>query len=239
VTPYWTSADGRLVIYHGDCRDVLPSLGRRVDAIVTDPPYAVPTVVAQGRTVTRNIGDMSIVEAGLGLLLKAATDRLSPAGRVFVFCDGTSYSSVFRALYGDFSTALLIWDKGQFGMGREFRKSHELILHGWRETTPVYSDGVGRPDVLRCPPVLPEKRIHPAEKPIALLSQLMPVCGSLILDPFMGSGSTLRAALNSNRAAIGIEISEAYCEAAAKRLEDPPLLAAVREQQSALFVEAT
>jgi hypothetical protein len=215
TTPYWQSSDGRLVIYHGDC-----------------------LVVAQGRSVTRNIGDMSIVEAGLGLLLRAATDRLLPTGRVFVFCDGTSYPSVFRTMYGDFSTALLVWDKGQFGMGREFRKSHELILHGWRETTPVYADGIGRPDVLKCAPVPPEARINPAEKPLLLLGQLLAVCGPVVLDPFMGSGSTLRAAQNSGREAIGIEIDERQCERSARRLEDPPLLAAMKAEQAPMFEEA-
>lgn len=217
MKPYYER--GGIVIYHGDSRDVLPALGKKFDAIVTDPPYAVPTVVAQGRSVTRNLGDMSIVEAGLGLFLNAATACLLPTGRVFVFCDGTSYPVVFRLLYGGFSTALLVWDKGQIGMGREFRKSHELVIHGWRDDTPVYSDGVGRPDVIKMAPVPSEVRLHPAEKPVGLISHLMTVCGQTILDPFMGSGTTLRAAMNLGRKAVGIEIDERYCEIAAKRLE--------------------
>lgn len=215
MQPYYEESG--ITIYHGDCRDVLPQLPR-VAAIVTDPPYAIPTVVAQGREVTRNLGDLSIVEAGLGLFLSAAVSRLREDGRVFVFCDGTFYPVLFRLLYGSFSTALLVWDKGQIGMGREFRKSHELIVHGWRSETPVFSDGVGRADVIRCPPVKHEQRHHPAEKPEALLRSLLVVAGDTVLDPFMGCGSTLRAAKDMGKRAIGIEIEERYCEIAAKRL---------------------
>ena len=215
-----------IAIYHGDCRDVLPTLRRNIDAIVTDPPYAIPTVVAQGRQVTRNVGDLSVVEAGLAALLGAAARLLLPTGRIFVFCDGTSYPVVFRVLYGTFGQGLLVWDKGQIGMGRDFRKSHELIAHGWLPDTPVFTDGLGRADVLKVSPVPPELRDHPAQKPVGLIYQLLAVSGPMILDPFMGSGTTLRAAKDLGRQAIGIEIEERYCEIAAKRLAQDVLLTA-------------
>ena len=52
---------GRATLYLGDCRDILPTLPK-VDAVVTDPPYAIPTIVATGRETTRSVGDLSIVE---------------------------------------------------------------------------------------------------------------------------------------------------------------------------------
>ncbi|MEK9737053.1 MAG: site-specific DNA-methyltransferase, partial [Candidatus Nanopelagicales bacterium] len=174
----------------GDCLDVLRELpAGSVDAVVTDPPYAVPTVVAQGREVTRNVGDLSLVEATFRGVVEEWARIVGDDGRVFVFCDGTSYPAIFRASYSRFSTALLVWDKGRIGMGREFRKSHELILHGWRGGTPVFTDGVGRADVLRVPPV-GNGRAHPAEKPVGLIADLLRVSGGLILDPFAGSGTT-------------------------------------------------
>ena len=209
---------GDATLYLGDCRDILPTLGR-VDAVVTDPPYAIPTVVSQGRTVTRNLGDMSIVEAAMGMYLGLAADKLSAGGRMFVFCDGTSYPVVFRVAYSRFQTALLVWDKGQIGMGREFRKSHELIMHAWTGETPVFSDGVGRADVIKCPPIPSQDRQHPAEKPVALLTDVMRVCGQTILDPFMGSGTTGVAALSLGRKFIGIEIEPAYFDIACRRIE--------------------
>jgi site-specific DNA-methyltransferase (adenine-specific) len=224
VKPYYDQ-DG-ITIYHGNCLDVLPELRRNVDAIITDPPYAVPTVIAQVREATRSVGDLSVVEAGLATLFRAATDKLLPTGRVFVFCDGVSYPVMFRVLYGSFSQGLLVWDKGQIGMGREFRKSHELIAHGWLPDTPVFADGRGRPDILRAAPVPSEARGHPAQKPVSLIQQLLAVCGQMILDPFMGSGTTLRAAKDLGRKAIGIEIEERYCEIAANRLSQGVLFGA-------------
>jgi len=216
MKPYY-EADG-ITIYHGDALDILPSLPR-VDAVITDPPYAIPTVVAQGRDVTRNVGDLSIIEAAMRLYFQAATERLlSNIGRIFVFCDGTSYPVMFRVLYGAFSTALLVWDKGQIGMGREFRKSHELILHGWQRSTPIFEDGNGWPDVLKFAPIHSSGRVHPAEKPLELVMALVRPCGRNILDPFMGSGTTLVAAKDLGRRAVGIEIEERYCEIAARRL---------------------
>ena len=85
---------------------------------------------------------------------------------------------------------MLVWDKGRIGMGREFRKSHELILHCWQHKTQAFSDGVGRADVFRFAPLSMEERQHPAQKPAALIEELLRVSGATILDPFMGSGTT-------------------------------------------------
>ncbi len=206
-----------IVIYHGDCLEILP-LVSSVGAVITDPPYAVPTVIAQTREVFRNTGDLSIAETAYRVHAKEWRRLLGGDGRLFCFCDGASYPSLYRAAYAQFNLALLVWNKGRIGMGREFRKSHELILHGWLSSTPIFGDGVGRSDILDADPVQGEDRLHPAEKPTALLRQLLPFCVGTILDPFMGSGSTLRAAKDLDRRAIGIEIEERYCEIAARRL---------------------
>ena len=189
--------------------------------MVTDPPYAIPTVVASGRDNVRNVGDLSLIEATFRGIFDEFSRVLSPSGRVFVFCDGTSYPVIFRAAYGRFSVALLVWDKGQIGMGREFRKSHELILHGWRADTPVFADGVGRADVLKYAPVRASDRKHAAEKPTGLFTDLLRVCGpGTVLDPFMGSGTTGVACVQTGRNFIGIEIDAGYCEIARKRIEE-------------------
>ena len=211
---------GDAELHLGDCLEILPTLGR-VDAVVTDPPYAIPTQVASGRSITRNVGDLSIVESAFRLHLNAWADAAGDDGRVFIFCDGASYSVIFRAAYGRFNLASLVWDKGQIGMGREFRKRHELIIHGWGAATPVHaSDGVGYADIIACAPVPTTDRVHPAQKPAALIEDLLRVCGSTILDPFMGSGTTGVACAKLGRKFIGIEIDESYFSIACRRIED-------------------
>ena len=191
----------------------------QVDAILTDPPYAIPTNAAQVRSQTRTIGDLSLVESVFRSQFREYRRVLASAGRAFVFCDGTSYPVIFRASYSEFITALLVWDKGRIGMGREFRKSHELILHCWVEGTPIYSDSIGYADVLRFDPVGQERK-HPAQKPLPLLQHLLKFCGDKILDPFMGSGTTGVACAQLGRAFIGVEIEEKYFSIACRRIED-------------------
>jgi site-specific DNA-methyltransferase (adenine-specific) len=80
---------------------------------------------------------------------------------------------------------------------------------------------------------------HPAPFPLALPTRAIETAApGSVLDPFMGSGTTLEAARNAGIPAIGIEREERWCEYTARRLEDPPLLAAVRASQAGLFAES-
>ena len=224
MRPYYEH--GGVTIFHGDCFDVMADgIGEAVDAVIMDPPYAVQTQISASRDRENisNLGDLSLQERVFRSLFDLTLAKSTTAGRHFVFADGTSYPTVFRAMYGRRLTALLVWDKGQIGMGREFRKSHELIMHAWSGETPIFGDGVGRSDVLHVSPVALAARMHPAEKPVELLLELLRVCGNAVLDPFMGSGSTLVAAKQLGRRAIGIEIEEKYCEIAARRLSQETL----------------
>lgn len=210
---------GRHELWCGDCLEILPNL-LPVDAVITDPPYNIPTQAAQTREITRTIGDLSMIEASFRLLFDQTLRLTGTQGRHFIFGDGVSYPVVFRAMYGKASTALLVWDKGRIGMGREFRKRHELVLHAWGADTPVAkADGTGYADVLQFSPVSPSERDHPAQKPVPLLNALMRVCGDVVLDPFMGSGSTGVAVAQSGRKFVGIEIEPRYFDIACRRIE--------------------
>ena len=113
--------------------------------------------------------------------------------------------------------SMVVWDKGSIGMGNGFRRQHELICHASRGVPNVYSRSVG--DVITCGREEPVD--HPSPKPIPLMHRLIAVVSEqdrLIVDPFMGSGSTLRAAKDLGRRAVGIELDERYCEIAARRL---------------------
>ena len=203
---------------------MLPFIGS-FDAVITDPPYAVPTVIAQTRAggLLRNIGDLAIIETSMRIHFEAAIKGMKYDGRMFVFCDGHSYPVMYRALYNHMRLAPLIWVKMEVGLGREFRKQHELLIHGWRADTPIFGDGTLRSDVLEYKAVKTSKRLHPAQKPTALIAKLLELCGDTVVDPFCGSGSTLMAAKLSGHKAIGIEIEERFCEIAAIRLSQEVL----------------
>ncbi len=208
-----------VALHLGDSAEILDAIGD-ADAVVTDPPYAIPTQVAQTRTITRNVGDLSIVEAAFRAHLSSWKRCVGETGRIFVFCDGASYPVIYRSAYGSFNLASLVWDKQKIGMGREFRKRHELIIHGWGAKTPVTTaDGTGYPDVLQCKPVQSNLRHHPAEKPVQLLTDLLRVCGRHVVDPFMGSGSTGVAAVKLGKRFTGVEIHEPYFDIACRRIE--------------------
>ena len=114
-------------------------------------------------------------------------------------------------------TAALVWDKGNPSiLGREFKKTHELILHAWGAQVPVASGVGGWSDVLRHK--RPVKKVHVSEKPVDLLCELMAACGDVVMDPFMGSGSTAVAAYKSRKRFVGVEIDRHWFDVAVERI---------------------
>lgn len=216
--PYYQ--DDFVTIYHGDLHDV-EIAHRSVDALVTDPPFFMPADHFQSRIKwQRSWGDVSV----LGTFWRTTLDRLvptlKPTGHFLAFCNGDSYPVFYPEMYRRFDTLkCLVWDKGHVGLGRIWRHQHELVIAGrWRES---FSDIRGQlyADVIGVKATASTDREHPVEKPAALLRQLIePITpdGGVVLDPFMGGGSTLRAAKDLGRRSIGIEIEERYCDAAAR-----------------------
>ena len=204
TAPYYD--DGLVTVYHGDAREIVCRLD--ADVMVTDPPYGISYHSGHFGTLPRSIrgdGDTGLRD---GILAEWAP---RPA---IVF-------GSWKKPRPDGTRALLVWDTGgALGMGDlriPWKPAHQEIYvlgHGFtgRRTT----------DVLRFPPVqsmAKNGRLHPHEKPVALLQELIGKCPEgAVLDPFMGVGSTLVAAVREGRRAIGIEIEERYCEAAVRRL---------------------
>lgn len=224
---------GRNMLFNGDCLEILSTLIKPhcVDAVVTDPPYAIPTNAANGGrrqnnelgphqadASTKTVGDLSLIEFAFRGWFDKILRVLKPTGRVFVFCDATSYPVIMRAAYGKFSSSrCLVWDKTYFGLGHEFRKQHELIFYARCSGAPIVQIK-DQSDILRCKPIPPKLRLHPAQKPVELLENLLRYCGPLVLDTFMGSGSTIEACMRTGHASIGIEIEKRFYDAAVQRL---------------------
>jgi len=202
-TPYYEQ-DG-IVIYNGDAIKVLEFL--EADCVVTDPPYGIAYETNWNKERTR---PRSIVNDGDTDLRDKALSMISCPAMVFgSWKKPAPFNAKFR----------MIWEKcGSSGMGDlslPWRPNTEdifLIGGGWFQVSGRESS------VIRFDALCGEQR-HPNEKPPALMRYLLQRCpGGSILDPFMGSGTTLVAAKLEGRQAVGIEINEAYCEIAANRL---------------------
>lgn len=215
MKPYYE--DRSVTIYHGDALDVLPLL-RDVALVVTDPPYFQPAthyVPARGTKPIRSLGDTSVLEHAFRAWADALDECTVDGAALYLFCDGQSYPIIFRAFYSLGRVRPLVWDKVTSFNGYTWRHQHELIA--WIEPHGSTRVPTGDGDVLRERAVKQSDRLHPAEKPVPLLARLIAKHGGSVLDPFCGSGSTVRAARDLGRKAIGIEIEERYCEIAAER----------------------
>lgn len=226
IRPYYER--GGIVIYHGDCRDVLPSLNARVDTILTDPPFFMPATHYQSRVqYQRAWSDTSILATFWAVVLDACLQRLKRTGHFLAFCNGDSYPVFYPEMYRRFDfLKSLVWDKGHVGLGRVWRNQHELVIAARWNTSEFKEDDRLRADIFQFKATPSAEREHPVEKPVSMLRWLIepttPV-GGVVLDPFAGSGSTLEAARDGGRRAIGIEGEERYCEIAARRLEQEVL----------------
>lgn len=228
MTPYYD--DGQIQIWHGDCRDVLPALKRTsVDAVLTDPPFFMPATHYQSRVQwQRSWSDTSILAAFWSVVLDGVCPILKTTGHLLTFCNGDSYPVFYPEVYRRFDfIKSIVWDKGHVGLGRVWRNQHELIIAArWSESVFI-EDRKLRSDVIQISATPPSSRDHPVQKPVSLLAHLIePVVpsGGVVLDPFMGSGTTLRAAKDNGYRAIGIEGEERYCEIAARRLRQEVLI---------------
>jgi len=213
MTPYYDE-DG-ITIYHGDCRDAIVQL--EFDAVVTDPPYGIDLDTDysslsgtaefnavkghyRGKVHARVAGDdapfdpMTLIDMGRPCALFGVnhySSRLPDGGSWHVWDKRDGLGSNMLA---DFE---IWWTSYPSGPSRIFR--HKWL--GYMRASEVGD------------------HFHPTQKPTALMRAIINKAPSgVILDPFMGSGTTLRAAKDLGRKAIGIEIEERYCEIAAKRL---------------------
>lgn len=117
----------------------------------------------------------------------------------------------------------VVWDKGGLGMGLHYRRNYEFVLIAQNgQPAHRWNGGNKTANVWRIPKIIPSKDQHPTEKPVELMQKILSIHsseGDLVLDPFMGHGTSLDAAASMKRRAVGIEIEEKYCEISAKRIE--------------------
>lgn len=203
-TPYYDDGKG-IVIYHGDCREILPYLPK-VDLVLTDPPYGI-NFVSNHRFVRHEA-----IQNDDSLPLETIIELISKANAAaYFFCRWDQLALMPKP------KSVLAWVKNNWSMGD---LEHE---HGRQWEACCFYNKDGHQFIKRIPDVIFADRtgngLHPTEKPITLMKDIIGAnYADVILDPYMGSGTTLRAPKDLGRKCIGIEIEEKYCEIAAKRL---------------------
>lgn len=226
--------DDLVSLFHGDCREILPTLGARlqgqVDLIVTDPPYGVDYV---GRTKDKlKISNDALTPVQTQALVADAM-RLSPLkpGGVFYVCSpGGDMELYFRLGLEDAGLQLrqaIVWVKDVFVMGHsDYHWRHETVLYGWRDGAAHYYAGARDQDTVWDVRRPKRSKGHPTTKPLGLVERAIwnsSRRGEIVLDPFAGGGSTLVAAKALGRRAIGIELEERYCAETARRCSQETL----------------
>lgn len=208
MKPYYEEAG--ITIYNADCREVLPSLSK-VDLVLTDPAYGIDA--DRDRNCQKN-GWRDFGSSGwdkqrtspdlLAAVLRSGSNAIIWGGNYFTDCLPPSMG-------------WLSWDKGQ----------RDFSLADFEMAWTSYKAAARRLFLPRG--AVNGERQHPTQKPLALFIWCIEWADrrgkriETVLDPFMGSGTSLRAAKDLGRKAIGIEIEERYCEIAANRLRQEVL----------------
>lgn len=190
--PYYDDGNG-IVIYHGDCYEILPQLASAADLLLTDPPYGIYACGGKWGKKQELTWDKQPAQ-GIGEIVSLA-----------------KWSCVWGGNYFSLppSRGWLVWHK------RDAVPSASPVELAWTNldmNSQIIEQTIAATNA--------ERVGHPTQKPLRVMSwclKFFPNAGSVI-DPFLGSGTTLRAAKDAGLKAVGIEIEERYCEIAANRL---------------------
>lgn len=214
VKPYYQ--DNAVTIYHGDCREILPTLGP-ADLVLTDPPYGIDGSrgggnTSRGKGVYEADGWEDTPEYIRLVCVRVIEWAVENVGRV-VLTPGQNHLRDYPQ-----PTAMgAFWVPADVGFTSWGRNTWTPILYYGKDPRA----GVSQVPTGRLMTETPRVTGHPCPKPIEPWKWLLNKASlpdETVLDPFMGSGTTLRAAKDLGRKAIGIEIEERYCEIAANRM---------------------
>lgn len=222
---------GDATLYLGDCLEILPTLGK-VDAVVTDPPYEAEAHTAMRRTNRsiqsgeNDVIDFAAIDELTRIKVAAHAARLS-RGWALLFCQVEATSAWREAMTkaGAKYRRSMAWVKPdsspQFN-GQGPAQGYECISASWCGDGASRWNAGGKRGVYEANCNVGRHGGHPTEKPVALMEALLSDftdVGAVVLDPFMGSGTTGVACLRTGRAFIGIERETRYFDIACKRIE--------------------
>lgn len=215
-------------LYQGDCLQMMKDVeDESVDLILTDPPYLMDYQSHRRKQVYDKItGDTK--DTGKQLIhdfLEESYRVLKDDTAIYMFCSW-HHIDFFKQEFEQFFNLknIIIWNKNNHGsddLKGSYAPKYEMVLYGHKGRSLFRDKRI--PDVIDCAKVSGSVSKHPTEKPVDLLEVFIKHnsdIGDVVLDPFMGSGSTGVAALSTNRNFIDIELDEGYFEIARNRIEE-------------------
>ena len=228
-------------LYHGNCLEVMDNIeDKSIDLLVTDPPYLHAKSGSNCKRVNRGVYDKNneikaklsnFNEEQIFSFLEKVKKKMRKMN-AYIFCSRLQIISYLKWVdrYKKYKYDLLIWDKCKSGLigHKAFATNVEYIIR-------IFENGCGLKEVKKDGKLISEyyqkiqrikpirDKLHPAEKPEELLKRLILLSSNIddvILDPFMGSGSTGVACVNTNRKFIGVELDEKYFNIAEERINN-------------------
>ena len=199
---------GDCTLYLGDCLEVMPTLGK-VDSVVTDPPYGMCFKSNYRKKTTTH----KEIQNDDNTNLLQWICKLEVSHSKYIFCRWNNLKDV------ETPKSVITWLKDNHSMGdlkHEHGRQTEFCLFyaGERHFFPNKRPN----DVVKC--ARTGNNLHPTQKPVALIQEIVKWTNGIVLDPFMGSGTTLVACAKMGRKGIGIELDEDYFNIACKRVEE-------------------
>jgi DNA modification methylase len=198
------------IIFNADCLDILPKLPK-VDLVLTDPPYGV------SKDKWDNFKYFNSLMKTFGTQI---TDNINSSGILICFSSTRNLDILIKQIKLQYRWMFIWYASNNMAYGdMGFQKFTPALIFGEGK---IYNNSF---QDLKAIPIIPQKIGHPTPKPLPLISYLVNKMNrNLILDPFLGSGTTAVAAKNLGRKCIGIEIEKKYCDIAIERLRQEVLL---------------
>lgn len=232
---------GKLVdtVVNGHCAEVFPDIPDGIaDLVLTDPPFNCLT--NWGKTYGHKENRLNPAawfesdnlspyeyELFMGGVCLHLNRILKENGSLFMFCDFKIYPTLSKILKktGFLVNNLLVWDKKTIGLGQNWRYCYEFVIFATKSDDYTFNGKRDSRNIIQCMRIMPRDLEHPTQKPEYVVEELVERTtneGDVVVDPFLGSGTTAVVAKKLNRHYIGIELNEEYAETSRKRLRNVP-----------------
>lgn len=226
---------GDYKLFNGDCLEVMKKLpDKSIDCIITDPPYKMNHSTGGCTNIGMKNKWQGNIKAGNTVMdfsldikfsewLPEIYRVLKNSSHCYIFCNDKNVQELLNEATkcGFKESNILVWIKNNATPNRYYMKNLEFVLFLYKGNAKPIND-MGSKCAVEFKNINGKEKLHPTQKPIDLLELYInnsSLENDIILDPFMGSGSTGVACLNTNRKFIGIELDKNYFDIAKRRIE--------------------